>query len=371
MRIVIQVSAAWDAELRVRTSEIELAAVWARFTRKFATEADCVEELYRRALDAGAVECKKCRGSDLVWVTGTRTLRCRQCNRLSWFTADTFFRRVRLVRPWLAAIWLLEHGVSISSLRFHRLVNIAYSTAWNIFRKLAMVMARQACAGAVAVQSALFTTIFSRRSRETPARAHPRAEQDEIEREYAEGGPLANDGLGGEIVIEPLSEQPGVNHGPADAESHIYQLLSNEPIHFDALLSRCRLSAGELSATLTMLELDGRVSTLFGGWFARVTANVKPSGTTAAVGGPLDHAIEEIVEILTYIRIVFHGISRKYLRSYLAVHWCWADRERWRRGGLMLACLASAPVSENDVLESATPAVVDVYARSFSARPAP
>src|SRR5207248_8563879 len=40
-------------------------------------------------------------------------------------------------------------------------------------------------------------------------------------------------------------------------EKEIYELLSTEPTHFDVLIEQSGLAAGELSATLTMLELGG------------------------------------------------------------------------------------------------------------------
>ncbi|HEY9868654.1 MAG TPA: DNA-processing protein DprA, partial [Candidatus Obscuribacterales bacterium] len=42
-------------------------------------------------------------------------------------------------------------------------------------------------------------------------------------------------------------------------EKELYDLLSVEPMHFDVLCERTGMAAGELSATLTMLELAGVV----------------------------------------------------------------------------------------------------------------
>jgi DNA processing protein len=52
-------------------------------------------------------------------------------------------------------------------------------------------------------------------------------------------------------------------------EKEVYDLISNEPVHFDHLVERSGLAAGELSATLTMLELAGIVERLTGDWYAR------------------------------------------------------------------------------------------------------
>lgn len=52
-------------------------------------------------------------------------------------------------------------------------------------------------------------------------------------------------------------------------EKEIYELISAEPVHFDHLIERSGLKSGELSATLTMLELAGMVERLPGDWYSR------------------------------------------------------------------------------------------------------
>jgi DNA processing protein len=52
-------------------------------------------------------------------------------------------------------------------------------------------------------------------------------------------------------------------------EKDVYELISNEPVHFDVLIERTGMPAGELSATLTMLELAGVVHRISGDWYNR------------------------------------------------------------------------------------------------------
>ncbi len=52
-------------------------------------------------------------------------------------------------------------------------------------------------------------------------------------------------------------------------EKEVFELVTTEPIHFDVLGQRLEMSAGELSATLTMLELAGIVERLPGDWYSR------------------------------------------------------------------------------------------------------
>lgn len=52
-------------------------------------------------------------------------------------------------------------------------------------------------------------------------------------------------------------------------EKELYELLSYELTHFDALSERSGMATGELSATLTMLELAGAVTRHPGDWYSR------------------------------------------------------------------------------------------------------
>jgi DNA processing protein len=51
-------------------------------------------------------------------------------------------------------------------------------------------------------------------------------------------------------------------------EREVFDLMSSEPVHFDYLLEKTGMNTGELSATLTMLELAGVVARLPGDWYA-------------------------------------------------------------------------------------------------------
>jgi len=52
-------------------------------------------------------------------------------------------------------------------------------------------------------------------------------------------------------------------------EKDVHELLSNEPVHFDQLTEKTGMTAGELSSTLTMLELAGIAERLPGDWYVR------------------------------------------------------------------------------------------------------
>jgi DNA processing protein len=52
-------------------------------------------------------------------------------------------------------------------------------------------------------------------------------------------------------------------------EREIYELITSEPVQFETLCEQSGMATGELSATLTMLELAGLVQREPGDWYAR------------------------------------------------------------------------------------------------------
>lgn len=58
-------------------------------------------------------------------------------------------------------------------------------------------------------------------------------------------------------------------------EKEVFELMSAEPVHFDSLSEKTGMNTGELSATLTMLELGGVITRLPGDWYC-LEAQVVP-----------------------------------------------------------------------------------------------
>ena len=52
-------------------------------------------------------------------------------------------------------------------------------------------------------------------------------------------------------------------------EREVYDLISNEPVHFDVLCERSGIDPPELSAALTMLELAAVIIRHPGDWYSK------------------------------------------------------------------------------------------------------
>ena len=162
-----------------------IESAWAEFKSLYPTEEDSLKELCRLIFEAGS-ECSNCLSSELEHTNGGRTANCLNCHQEISITAGTFFSHIKKARPWLAAIWLMDRKMQVNPSQFCKLAQIAYSTAWEIFRKLAMAMQNEQSDEHVEVPSALFITLFCRRSLETHKRKHPASEEVQEPKEEEE-----------------------------------------------------------------------------------------------------------------------------------------------------------------------------------------
>lgn len=62
-----------------------------------------------------------------------------------------------------------------------------------------------------------------------------------------------------------------------------------------------------------------------------------------------------IASAISFIRKYFHGVSNKYLQLYIAAFWCQTDRETWKKGSVLKACLKQRPISYAQLLHYQAP----------------
>jgi hypothetical protein len=359
-----------------QVDEKALSHFWRLFNDKFKCEADCVEELHRWL--ANVLKCKHCGSRKLEKPDGRRILKCSYCWKKTWFTAGTFFNRIRSTRPWLAAIWLLERGIIVSISRFHRLVNIAYSSAQAIFKKLMIIINDNIGDDSLPISSGKFSRIFCKRSAQTPARMHPVSEQhrlDEQAEKRLSSSSSDSCSFNGNKNTSPGSHETLPGDGArtnkldfrlaadvSEFERIVLHLISGEPVQFDKLCFQANMPVGTLSATLTMLELSGLVERLSGDIYRRVNLETRKSESEQDYPSQESSGIVEISRISAFVCSTFHGISRKYLQFYLCAYWCNFDRRKWHPGALATECIKSGPIIYKQVLEYVSPPLVKVPA---------
>lgn len=350
-------------------NENNLLLFLSEFDRAFPTEESAVEDLKNRFENEGLLYCHHCGQPKLEKKYGARVLKCLDCGNQTWITSGTFFHYAKRIKPRLAAIWLMERGCVFGSSKFHRLVDIAQSSAFNILKRIAMVINAHMERDIYELPSSIFSTVVCKRSRETPARAHPVAEQEEID--VAEEQKRVQ-----EIVLleqqeeeleqeegleqEKKSEQEKESEQLSSQEQELYDLLSETPVSFETLYARCNMEVSQAVAGLVMLEIAGLVVSLPGNNYARSPRNQNLSlNVDRSKNDEFRAKYEPIIAAAgTFIRKNFHGISRKYLQIYLALRWYYADQGVWNATQLLNACLRFGSVTQVKIADFVTSAMV-------------
>lgn len=357
--------------------ETTLLSHWQRFKDRYPTDEECLEELYERAR---LKRCRHCGSDDFDRKRGDRSLKCRICFKTTWMTANTFFCRIKRPQAWFGRIWLFERGIVVSSSRFHKLAGVSYDTARNIFNKLAMVIAEHMEDNYA--PSALFGAVIGKRSRETPAGAHPLAEEEGMAKR-SKGEGQASCAVGGMIQraltpaapqcksqcsagVRPVTQTDAVDvvnprdsaENLTDKDRLVFDCLSDEPLHFDIICGRLDIQAGELSSVLTMLELAGFAKCLAGNRYVK-TAKRATAGTNFSAR-KLSRIATLVDSIITFLRACFHAISRKNLQHYLAACWWIGNGARRRSGSLLQYCLRFRNITGREVLNYVSPLLVKI-----------
>ncbi|HEY9786779.1 MAG TPA: hypothetical protein V6D17_15360, partial [Candidatus Obscuribacterales bacterium] len=280
----------------------DLAALVAEFEKAFPTDLECAIDMHRRGIDSGALKCRHCGSKETKLQNEGRVMKCDLCLKPTWIFADSVFHGARKLRAWYAVIWLMDKGQQLNSHQLSERFGIAYDSAWHIMQKLAGVIDLN-MAYDPAWPSSLFSSIFRRRSRETPAGEHPVKEQERCERNKMRQTDTVDDSDFGSRDPQGActSTQPNEhtqsenndegtttathNANPAtdtndklasaplfsEDEQKVYAFIGNDPIHFETIRVLSDIQTGELSALLTMLELAGVVIRQPGDYYIRRT----------------------------------------------------------------------------------------------------
>ncbi len=354
----------------------EVDKAFAEFNAKFPNKDDVeafVREMFRATNGKFRIRCRYCSYRKFKFLPGGRVLRCNKCKKETWITADTLYKNVKHVRAWVAAIWFLERGVAVSRNRFSRLLEIAYSTAWEMFKRLAIVIQSQMTMKALMVPSGYFLRALSKRSRLTPAGDDPSGEEAEAERVKAvwvEGASesaatredssvsksatnYATRNIRSHDQTKAKSQAPELSAAVLDhlsqLEKEIYEMLGNKPLKLEFVRELTGKPAREILSAISMLEIQGLIDKCDHGYIQVQTAQANPDEP--------ELSSEDLMTIAGYIKFVhrnFHGISRKYLQLFLAEYWCLMDRKRWKIDSLLRVCqrFRAIPYEEIQAYES-------------------
>lgn len=372
-----------ERDERKERNEKLLCELWDQFKKLFPEEEDCLRELYRRVMTASMVNCRYCGAAPESQVFNHRFVRCRNCKKQFWITAGTFFDGMKQAKPWLAAIWLMERGAVLNSSRFHKLLDIAQSSAWYLLKRITMVLVDHMNDECPNVPSSMFCSVFAKRSRETPARQQPGAEQVEVERELLasrriDGKNSSSSDCGQTVMygtdesapdqIDTIDKQhrtatpnsldaelfSATAHQLHGREKAVFEALTAEPIHFDSLCERTNMTAGELSVTLLNLEFAQLVTCLPGARYSLCAKN--PKGVSSLVEESTE-ALPAAQDFIEMVQDHWDGISRKYLQPYLAAQWFHVDTTRGDKA-LLDACARAPSITYQDILDYVSPPIV-------------
>ncbi|MBY0360089.1 MAG: hypothetical protein K2W82_18955 [Candidatus Obscuribacterales bacterium] len=355
-------------QLSLAMNEKQARILIRQFDKKFPHERDCVEELYRRIQKEQHLKCFNCRNK-IKKEYGKRMTKCEHCHKEIWFTAGTFFNRIKLARPWLIAFWLIERGLLLSSSGFHRLIGIAQSTALNIFKKIMTVVQQTMSEDSLPVSSSEFSPIYCKRSYETQARNHPRTEEETKEEEEEEDGD--NDENGDEDnrdrknknIISLNTDNIDATQQLSEFERKVYALLSTESVPFEKLVFITKASVGTVSAAITMLELNGLVTRMAGDRYILNNKRTDSRNKSKSEFSLLPHAHKVVSANINFIRLYFHGISRKYIQNYLAAVYCAYKTTQGQNQSLFNKCLQFGPLQYHQLFNYVSPSIVSAYTK--------
>jgi hypothetical protein len=371
---------------------LSIEEMFQQFKKLFPTEEACWCELIRAVQEHGIFRCRNCGGSQFEHLGGRKIL-CQNCHLSTSITVGTLFERIRRAEPWLAAMWLMERGVILTSSAFHKLVDVAQSTALVMLRKIRLVLESSFDETARLVASKQFKRLMCRRSLETPARLHPSSEDDFRDCEHAANGKdsecFAEKSVSDLVSNTELESQlDALPPSMREKAKTVLQHLANGALSYDELCSMIEIAAGPLNSILAVLEIAGLVHDIGGGRFVLMQSrsqNVSEerrcerTSTRGVAHGDRrqlhfehdehsppnqfgERSSEDFLppvvttdlalakSVTLFILRKFSGVSRKYLQLYLVALWCCVDRDFWTEEKIFKQCYLAPPLPYRDSL---------------------
>ena len=334
------------------------------FDKTFVSVESGEAYLFKMLTDKQILRCLYCFKQTFVRCDNKRKILCLSCGRKQSFTTGTFLEDTRRASTleYLFLVTLLEEGLQFSASEFSRHSTVVYSTSLNMIKKCAYVIVQSfPCEDSVKlVHCSEIERAIARRSSETPAREHPKAEQQEPSPDET----IPPKTITKQITIESTGEVFSYEF-PEILERELAELtaqhleifatIAESPCYFDDLCARFKNEwSMDVAIKQSTLEVVGLVARKLDYLYRHPNSIPKAK----AIGADLDPNLKR--SILSFILEVFGGISQKASQLYIALHWICNDREYWSQGKLLDKILASPPVTDNDIRSYVSPQVLTV-----------
>jgi len=265
-------------EKRLQNILDKVGVVWEEFCSFYPNEEACWFALFEALRANNSLFCRSCHSVEVQFAPLSRSTRCENCYKVTWLTAGTVFHGARKLRPWMAAIWLFENGIKISSSGFSFLLQIAQSSALNMYKSLFFVLNSEGQEPVTQVSSSQFLSIFNKRSLETLNRQHPSTEEALPGKNFQDFGSgassvqaLHSDSCQPKISKSAEGKEEFSECSESPLEEHILELLADGESTFDAICCRTGFSGAEVNRALTILELDFKIVSRMGGRYGLMT----------------------------------------------------------------------------------------------------
>lgn len=332
------------------------------FNLAYPTEDDCMAALLegvrtsqsgeqRESPGSSVFSCQRCGREDLEKVNNGRAVKCSSCRKMVWLTAGTFFAKIRSARPYLACIWFLSHGISISSETFHLLIGVAQSTAWDIGRKVSLVLEENLMNIDSVVPATEFSPVIRKRSLDTPARHSPKIDLIKTDTD-------ADVDVGSSPYFCDTSAVFANASNVGDFESSLFSYLSEEPVHVDEIARLCEAPVHKVLSAMTILELEGLVRRLPGERYVSTISKNRPANFIELT----PQAVSLIGVFIGFFDDVYIGISGRYLQSYLARAWVLALHQLWPVKRLISLISSFGPLKMSQIQATAPKTEIRLFA---------
>ncbi|MBX9940084.1 MAG: hypothetical protein K2Y32_12565 [Candidatus Obscuribacterales bacterium] len=313
------------------------------FNKRFPTDESCWLTIIHDMREQGTLRCKKCGSPEVEVSIEHRTQSCKDCKKVSFFTAGTFFHRVRKIRAWMFAIYILDKGFFVSSKWLGYSIGVSQSSSLHIIKSALLVFEQnESIEDGLKVKLIQFKRFFSKRSILTNALVKPIDEMNALDEGKEDNSEERDKGRRPKKKSKPFFDSETAiaayrnDDKTEELAERVLQELSKGLRSFDELVKLTKEPSQRVLTVLTDLEFSFKIRAVAGGRFERLKSSLvktnsedKPlekwleenSNSSEKEGGEEDSidAFDSIAVFCTVARKVARGISRKYIGLFVAL----------------------------------------------------